>query len=819
MSTSRYLSHSDYTVGWICALPLEMAAAKAMLDENHPDLGNLHPSDHNAYTLGSIRRHNVVIACLPSGVYGTTSAAIVASHMLSSFPSIKIPLMVGIGGGVPSKEHDIRLGDVVVGIPTSESAAVVQYDLGKTVSPGVLEPKGTLNKPAALLLTAVSKIRANHDLGPSKVPEILSTTFTKNPRMKNEYAYPGQDRDFLYRSGCDHVEDGQTCDTCGSAISSRQPRSDDNPKVHYGPIASENQVMKHSRTRDRLAQQFGIPCFEMEAAGLMDSFQCLVIRGICDYCDAQKQKDFQKYAALAAAAYTTELLWEIPPRHTLASLPDDSKTVQKHRKHIMDSLHVDGSEVRQVIIKDAHVETCEWLLHQSEYRDWLDDSKFSRNHGFLWIKGKPGTGKSTLMKFTLAHIERTMSSDIVRISFFFNARGHAIERSTIGAYKSLLFQLLEKLPRLQHLLDALSLPAAPNEWNPEVLKATFRSAVEDLKCRHLVCFVDALDECPEDQARDMVEFVESLCQTAASKIMPLHICFSSRHYPHISIGVGLQLILDDQEGHANDITSYVASRLKIRKTKQAQDIKDQVIGKASGIFLWVVLVVHILNKEYDSGKIHKLQKRLQELPTRLDELFTDLLMRDTENPEVLLLCLQWILYAQRPLRREEFYFAMLSGQDPLSLTAWDPEEVTLQDMERLVLSSSKGLVEVTQPSKDYEPTLQFIHESVREFLLKPDALVDLWPGFSGISRALTHVQLRDCCYNYMGIVPMPLVENYDQHMTIDKKFPFCYYAVSSVLHHANVAEECGNAQLAFLENFNLDLWKALYSLGSYSDPL
>ena len=130
MATARSLHHHDYTVGWVCALPLEMAAAKAMLDEIHPGLPTS-PNDQNTYVLGKIHAHNVVIACLPSGVYGTASAATVASQMLFSFQSIRFGLMVGIGGGAPTKEFDIRLGDMVVSKPTGCFGGVVQYDFGK----------------------------------------------------------------------------------------------------------------------------------------------------------------------------------------------------------------------------------------------------------------------------------------------------------------------------------------------------------------------------------------------------------------------------------------------------------------------------------------------------------------------------------------------------------------------------------------------------------------------------------------------------------------------------------------------------------------
>jgi nucleoside phosphorylase len=134
------LRHDEYNVGWICALPVELAAAQEMLDEEHDDLerdGN----DENLYTLGSIRGHNIVIVCLPAGRIGNNPATAVATQMRATFKGTRFCLMVGIGGGVPSAEVDIRLGDVVVSQPDRISGGVVQYDFGKATSSG-FERKG-----------------------------------------------------------------------------------------------------------------------------------------------------------------------------------------------------------------------------------------------------------------------------------------------------------------------------------------------------------------------------------------------------------------------------------------------------------------------------------------------------------------------------------------------------------------------------------------------------------------------------------------------------------------------------------------------------
>ena len=128
-------TRKEYTVGWVCALPKEQTAATAMLDQRHADLPKP-PNDHNTYTLGSIGKHNIVIACLPKGKLGTSSAATVATQMVGTFPSIKIGLMVGIGGGIPPK---VRLGDVVVSTPVSQFPGVVQWDFGKAKEGGNFE--------------------------------------------------------------------------------------------------------------------------------------------------------------------------------------------------------------------------------------------------------------------------------------------------------------------------------------------------------------------------------------------------------------------------------------------------------------------------------------------------------------------------------------------------------------------------------------------------------------------------------------------------------------------------------------------------------
>ena len=305
----------DYTVGWVCALPVEKAAAEQILDEHHPKLLQ-DPSDTNIYTLGRIGDHNVVIAHLPAGRTGTNSAATVAIQMKSTFSSIRFGLMVGIGGGVPSDTVDIRLGDVVVSQPRNGYGGVVQHDFGKS-RPQEFESNGFLNAPPTVLLNAIAQLQTNYNQGKRHLSTYLAP-LTNLPL----FARPPE-ADLLFEASYDHQrESDSNCEFCDdSRLVRRNPRDDDQPLVYYGTIASGNQLMRHGAMRDNISSAFnGILCFEMEAAGLMNSFPCLVIRGICDYADSHKNKNWQPFAAATAAAYAKELL-SVLPRTEVDKIP------------------------------------------------------------------------------------------------------------------------------------------------------------------------------------------------------------------------------------------------------------------------------------------------------------------------------------------------------------------------------------------------------------------------------------------------------------------------------------------------------------------
>lgn len=289
----------------ICALEFELSAVRYLLDREHLTRQGP-PGDANMYVLGELSGHNVVLTCLP-GSQGKGAAAVVATNLARTFSSIKWRLLVGIGGGVPSKKHDIRLGDVVISMPDGQHGGVIQYDLGKDTEDS-FHLKGFLCPPASGLRMAVQMMRSNHVVRDNKIADFLTEMWQKWPKLAKTYGRPLPADDILYDIDYPHPQDKPTCAECDRGkAAKREPR--ESSEIHYGLIASGDRVIKAATKRQAQVQQHGdILCFEMEAAGIATEFQCIVLRGISDYADSHKNDDWHYFAAAAAAACAKELL-------------------------------------------------------------------------------------------------------------------------------------------------------------------------------------------------------------------------------------------------------------------------------------------------------------------------------------------------------------------------------------------------------------------------------------------------------------------------------------------------------------------------------
>ncbi|KAK6356038.1 hypothetical protein TWF718_000412 [Orbilia javanica] len=318
-------ARDDYKIGVVCALSKELKAVRALFERSYDDLKNI-PRDPNHYALGCISQCNVVTTCLPAGAYGTNSANLVVSHLIRSFRNIQTCFLVGIGGGVPSDKNDIRLGDVVVSIPTGIYPGVIQHDSGKTLPGDKFERTGCLLPPPISLLTAINILRSNPELPAEPLREYIK----RIAEAGSEYQHPGA-QDLLFGTDNIHTEGQETCIRCENPILREERESGNYPRIHYGLIASGNQVVKDSKARDKLAAE-GALCVEMEAAGVTNQIPCLVIRGICDYADSHKNKIWQEYACATAAAYLGLLLTVFNKSDDLAGTLDEPLRTESSRK-------------------------------------------------------------------------------------------------------------------------------------------------------------------------------------------------------------------------------------------------------------------------------------------------------------------------------------------------------------------------------------------------------------------------------------------------------------------------------------------------------
>ncbi|KAI1347988.1 hypothetical protein F5Y01DRAFT_229273 [Xylaria sp. FL0043] len=260
------------------------------------------------------------------------------------------------------------------------------------------------------------------------------------------------------------------------------------------------------------------------------------------------------------------------------------------------------------MIKKQHAEACRWFLETPQYADWADDNKLGNHCGVLWIKGKPGSGKSTLIKFILSHARRSMKGTTI-VSFFFNFAGNELQKSTIGLYRSLLLQLLQERPDLQSILDTANIELP---WSLATLQYIFTIAITKFGRGSLICFIDALDECEESQIEGILRFFGGICQGAVSSHIALRVCLASRHTTELKIP-GLEFVL---QAYGHSIVNYLKHSLKIGHSDVAESIHSEVRKKASGSFKWAELAVSWLNGEYAKDHdLNRLLSALHEFPT------------------------------------------------------------------------------------------------------------------------------------------------------------------------------------------------------------
>ncbi|KAF3765426.1 Pfs, NACHT and ankyrin domain protein [Cryphonectria parasitica EP155] len=794
-------NRDDYTVGWVAALSIERAAAIAMLEEKHDkplDFSNP-TSDPNTYAWGRIAEHNIVIASLPAGVYGTTSAATTATNMLSSFPNVRVGLMVGIGAGIP--DLDIRLGDVVVSQPSGTGGG------------------GFLNAPPQALLTALGALQAAHEMQPSRVPEFLGEMLERYPQMakgtatKPSYAFPGRLHDRLFAPTYKHAAGRRSCQQCDPAQEiPREEREESDPVIHYGLIASGNTLVKDAEARDALLAELGdeCMCLEMEAAGLMNSFPCIIVRGISDYADSHKNDRWQRYAAAAAAAFAKEFLSCVPASdvqntpsavkilqdinqkmgeiHHDTKAGFDSMHLQKRQEKLDAWLSAIDHSTNQQRARDTRQEgSGQWFLQGEHFSTWQTEPA-----SFLWLHGIPGCGKTVLSSAIVDHLQQTPSdgdSDILLLYFYFDFTDSRKE-SLDNAVRSLISQLYYKEPQSQKHLDLLWSQKGREQPSTQELSSTFEKMLED--AGEVWVILDALDECKTrdgSPAPGLLKWLENLHLRHKS----LHLLVTSR--PENDIKSAIESFAKKEwvlclESHlvAKDIHNFIHERVtkhddlkRWRKRPEVQQEIERVLqAKSDGMFRWVACQLQILK---DCTDYFLLKKALSSLPETLSATYARILesIPEMHLPSTARI-LHFLILSDRALRLDEAVDAI--AVQPSERPRFNPINRMPDPLEISRYCSSLVILTTRDTGEEEIVEMQLAHFSVKEFFLsKPPNL--LKPGINKyFGDRAARITFAETCLSYLREL-----NETDSIYTILESRPFALYCSEYWSRHAAMVED------------------------------
>ncbi|THZ76160.1 hypothetical protein D6C85_02431 [Aureobasidium pullulans] len=826
-----------YTVGWVCAIATEYVAARQFLDEVH-DRSNccVAANDGTQYTLGKMAGHNVVIAVLPNGEYGLSSATSVAKDMLNSFPNVRVGLMVGVGGGAPTIKHDIRLGDVVVSSPVDGKGGVYQYDYGKSLQGQRFTHTGFLNQPPAVLRSAVNGVVTLYEEDGHQIDERIQAVLDKRPRLRKKYGRPCPETDRLYEANNAHpINDQNDCgEQCGSGVVQRCKAEDreDNPTIHYGTIASANQLMKDATTRDALAKEQGILCFEMEAAGLMNHFPCLVVRGICDYSDSHKNKRWQGYAAMTAAAFAKDVLVRMAPNE-VGMEKRIVDVLASSKSNVLDTswLHANHHAVEQNMTREfdrtnASVAEVKLDVRHQQLHNWLSPPDPSTNFNeailhrhkgtgrwfvegdlfqffkesrvpYLWLSGLAGCGKTVLSASIIEDLQQSRLSRSTTLYFYFDFND--VRKQTLdGLLRSLVWQLSSSSSN--HA--SLEIPYNHNKLQPSILK--LKELLETMlfaSSGHVIIVLDALDECTERS-----ELLPWLSQIAGRCTSNVQIIITSRKEYDIRVALEKWMTTDSMLSipHSqvdDDIRTYVRARIisdeglkRWENKPRVQDkIEKHLMGKAQGMFRWAKCQLDALA---NCISLRQLNNALLTLPMTLHETYDRILDRiPTMYLQDTIRLLQVLTWSERPLLIEEVVDLLAVDLD--SPVGFDMENRLPNPHEMVQLCS--GLVTLGPQSLDpeddnvegdfftlfeasgFREEIHLAHFSVKEYLISDNVRNANYQA--RLIQPIAAASIASVLLTYLLCLEKEIAQD-----KLASAYPLAFYAAKYWMHFGRVAD-------------------------------
>ena len=513
------------------------------------------------------------------------------------------------------------------------------------------------------------------------------------------------------------------------------------------------------------------------------------------------------------------------------------------RTESLRSLHFPEMDQRKNDVQNAAADTCKWLLDHEKYSNWL-----AQPQALLWIVGKPGAGKSTLVKRALQ--ERGHRNDVLA-SFFFFGQGCKLQKSSFGLFRSLLYKFLDQIPEMLSEFTSIYQKKQATqqklgsdcEWQESELQDFLKDWIpRALMNRPIRVYVDALDECAPDDAKRLIAYFDELIEGLSSTRVGFKICFSCRHYPVLAPKGALRINVES--GNNQDIATYVRHGLMkhgFPDTEPAQKLEQDIIRKASNVFQWAVLVIQIvIELEKNGASIRKIRQEIEKVPGDLKALYEHILSKIQDQKRAYQL-MQWVCFADRPLSPKELRFAMAVDitNDFTSLeecqSSVDFAE-TDEQMEKQVNSLSAGLAETVE--YDGRRIVRFMHQSVNDYLadgglqkLDTSFFHDLMPNLkdslSDKVAGLAHFRISRSCIKYInmkeflskirGLSSLEAREFRLEKRKLMFDFPFLIYAAEWV-SHARIVDTLRIPQDDLVRFFRWQPEDVAEFWGRYYDP-
>ncbi|KAL4783349.1 hypothetical protein BJX76DRAFT_330123 [Aspergillus varians] len=480
--------------------------------------------------------------------------------------------------------------------------------------------------------------------------------------------------------------------------------------------------------------------------------------------------------------------------------------------------------------------TREWLLRTLEYLKWREQKT-----GLLLMKGKPGSGKSTLMRYLVDILKSTDDNSLwmKTISFFVTNRGSKIQNSLEGLYRSMLHQIMVAFPDCSTDIVSLcksrceTMGSAEAGWRwhaNELEKFLERCVLKVLDRCSLQIVVDALDECEVDTARRLARVFQHLVEVSATTQFGLKVCFSCRHFPNIVVSrTHFEVRVEDENTH--DIQHFIKRQLDCEVKAGLEPLVKEIEARADGVFLWVALMLpDIVWKAREGRDVSELRHAIEDTPAQLDILYESTLAalseRDKRRSKRLF---QWLSFSFQPLTVSELRWAILVEDSP-DFTSFqqlrsqydfitDDKKMKLQ-----ITALSCGLAEIRQLRE--KTVVQLIHGSVKDYLIssgfslldsllsEPDCHVVGVSHYQMYRTCVRHFTMAEILHKTQGLVDPSkfsqqswnptkkfLIRNQNAALMhqIQDQYPLFFYTFSWWLQHCQMAEQFNSLGGNFLK--------------------